>query len=58
MKTLNKKEATDLADEFPSWVGDILKESAEGARGTFRWFILTLYARGYEIVKYEEKGGL
>ena len=51
MKTLNEKEATDLADEFPSWVGDILKESAEGARGTFRWFILTLYARGYEIRK-------
>ena len=51
MKTLNEKEAVDLADQFPEWVGEILEESAKGARGTFRWFILTLYARGYEIRK-------
>jgi len=51
VKMLEEKEAADLADLFPGWVGDLLKESAEGARSTLRWFIMTLYARGYEIAK-------
>ena len=51
IKIMRAKEATALADEFPSWVGELLKESAEGARSTLRWFIMTLYARGYEIGK-------
>ena len=51
MKTLTEKEALDLADKVPEWVGAMLEESAKGARGVFRWCILTLYARGYEIRK-------
>lgn len=51
IEILKVKEAADLADLFPEWVGDLLKESAEGARSTLRWFIMTLYVRGYEITK-------
>lgn len=48
---LSEKEATSLAYEFPVWVGELLKESADGARETVRWFIKTLYAAGYKIAK-------
>ena len=51
IKIMNEKEATDLADKFPEWVGELLQESAGGAKSTIRWFIMTLYSRGYEIVK-------
>lgn len=47
-------KALELADKFPEWVGELLEESAKGARGVFRWFILTLYSRGYEIKKKEK----
>ncbi|MCK4792090.1 MAG: hypothetical protein KAV87_50645 [Desulfobacteraceae bacterium] len=50
-KILSEKEALGLADKFPEWVGKLLEEPAMGARSVFRWFILTLYARGYEIKK-------
>ena len=50
-KILTEKEAVDLADKFPEWVGELLQESAKGARGVFRWFILNLYSHGYEIRK-------
>ena len=50
-KILNQKEALDLADKVPEWVGEMLEESAKGARGVFRWFILTLYSSGYDIRK-------
>jgi len=48
---MQEKKAFLLADEFPEWVGDLLKESAEGANQTIRWFIKTLYKKGYEIRK-------
>ena len=48
---MNENEATTLADKFPEWVSDLLQESATGARETIRWFIKTLYAKGYEIGK-------
>ena len=48
---MKKEKAKLLADEFPEWVNDLLKESAEGARQTICWFINTLYEKGYEIKK-------
>jgi len=48
---MDLKEAEKLADEFTEWAGDLLKESAEGANLTIRWFIKTLYKEGYEIRK-------
>ena len=47
-------EALELADKFPEWVGELLEESAKGARGALRWFILALYSKGYEIRKKEK----
>lgn len=51
VKIMSEREAADLADRFPEWVGELLQESAEGARSTLRWFIMTLYAKGYEVAK-------
>lgn len=51
---MKEKKALELADKVPEWVGELLAESAKGARGAFRWFILTLYSKGYEIRKKEE----
>ena len=48
---MKEKEALDLADKVPEWVGKLLEDSAKGARGVFRWFILNLYSHGYEIRK-------
>lgn len=43
------EKAVLLADYFAEWVGDIFKLSAQGAKETIRWFIKTLYSKGYEI---------
>ena len=51
IKLMSEKEATVLAYEFPVWVGELLQESAAGARETVRWFIKTLDAKGYKIEK-------
>ena len=48
---MKEKKAVLLADEFPEWVSKLLQESASGARETIRWFIKTLYEKGYEIGK-------
>ena len=40
---MKEKEAVLLADEFPGWVSELLRESASGVRETIRWFIKTLY---------------
>lgn len=53
-KSMTEMKAVDLADRFPEWVGDLLRESAEGARDTLRWFIKTLYSKGYQIKKKEK----
>ena len=45
------KEAEKLADEFPEWVGNFLKGSAKSLTQRLRWFIQTLYEKGYEIIK-------
>lgn len=50
-KKMTEFEALDLADRFPEWVTDLFRESAKGARQTIRWFIKTLYLKGYEIRK-------
>ena len=54
-KNMKEKEAVSLADEFPGWVSKLLQDSATGASQTIRWFIKTLYAKGYEIRKSEAK---
>ena len=48
---MDLKEAEKLADEFPEWVGSFLKASANSATQTIRWFIQTIYEKGYEIKK-------
>lgn len=48
---MKEKKAVLLADEFSEWVSKLLQESASGARETIRWFIKTLYEKGYEIRK-------
>ena len=50
-KIMEEKEALILVDEFPGWVSKLLQESASGARETIRWFIRTLYEKGYKIKK-------
>jgi len=51
MKTrmMSQCEAKGLADKFPEWLNIELRESAYAARETIRWFIKTLYLKGYEI---------
>ncbi len=51
LEMLIEKEAEELADQFPEWVSDLLRESASGARETIRWFIKTIYLKGYEVLK-------
>jgi len=48
---MDLKEAEKLAGEFPEWVGDFLKASARHTIQPIRWFIQTLYEKGYEIIK-------
>ena len=48
---MDLKEAEKLADEFPGWVGNFLKASAKAVIQPIRWFIQTLYEKGYEIRK-------
>ena len=48
---MDVKEAEKLADEFPEWVGNFLKGSAKSLTQPIRWFIQTLYEKGYEIIK-------
>ncbi|MBA7553599.1 hypothetical protein ES705_46193 [subsurface metagenome] len=50
-KVISEIEALDLADKFPEWVSELLRESASGARETICWFIKTLYRKGYKIGK-------
>ena len=52
---MQEKEAVLLAGKFPGWVSELLRQSASGARETIRWFIKTLYEKGYEIRKKEAK---
>jgi len=48
---MDLKEAEELADKFSEWVGDFSKGQAIGTIHSFRWFIQTLYEKGYEIIK-------
>lgn len=48
---MEEKEALELADEFPEWVGETFRMSARGAKETIKWFIKTLYGKGYKIIK-------
>lgn len=50
---MDLKEAEELADEFPEWVGSFLKASATAMTQPIRWFIQTIYEKGYEIIKKE-----
>ena len=51
IQIMSEHESVDMADEFPEWVSELLRESADGARETIRWFIKALYSKGYEIGK-------
>lgn len=51
---MEEKEAILLASKFSGWVSELLKQSASGARMTIRWFIHTLYEKGYEIKKQKD----
>jgi len=46
---MKEKKAVLLADDFPGWVSELLRESASGARETIRWFIKNLYEKDYKI---------
>ena len=52
---MDLKEAEKLADKFPEWVGDFLKVSAKAMTQPIRWFIQTIYQKGYEIIKKEPR---
>lgn len=48
---MTEEQAVLLADEFPEWVGETFRMSARGSKETIRWFIKTLYGKGYKIKK-------
>ena len=52
---MEKEQAKLLADKFPEWVSNLFKDSAIGAVGVVRWFIITLYDKGYVIKKRDEE---
>jgi len=53
---MKEEKAVLLADEFSEWVGETFRMSARGAKETIRWFIKTLYGKGYRIIKKDNHG--
>jgi len=48
---LTLKEAEELIDKFPEMVGETFRFSAAHSRQTIKWWLKTIYSKGYIIVK-------
>jgi len=53
--SLDLNEAEKLVEAFHDMVSDTFKESAKHSMQTIKWWLHTIYAKGYSIEKTEAK---